>query len=128
MSFYENVRVELGLRVENNERLKSKELKEERKKGRRERCGEWKKITEGQIGSLSILGERRAPPTLVLSPQLPVPGPGGFGQLTRPPGETHTDRYTQQRERQTQRGRHQIQQQQKTPNTERVTKKQDRRG
>lgn len=51
---------------------------------------------KSQIGALSILGERRAcPPPLALSPQLPVPGPGGFGQLTRPPGEIHTDRYTQ---------------------------------
>lgn len=66
-----------------------------------------KKCKEPDWDPLSI-GERRAslPPGTV---QLPVPGPGGFGQLTRPPGETHTDRDTQpqsDKQRETQRGRY----------------------
>lgn len=58
-----------------------------------EKGGEWgRRSGKSQTGALSILGERRAhPPALALAPQLPVPGPGGFGQLTQPPGETHTD-------------------------------------
>ena len=71
---------------------------------RRRRSRE-KKTRQGPL----LPGARRAPPPTWGCPKLlPVPGPGGFGQLTQPPGEIHTDRYTQkhtvesQRESQTQ--------------------------
>lgn len=56
-----------------------------------------KEKRKSHVGALSGLAERREPlfPPWDHSRLLPVPGPGGFGQLTQPPGETHTDRHTQ---------------------------------
>lgn len=78
-------------------------LKRERREEKR-KVGNGEKVQRARLGPSQYWGEKSTsshPGTV----QLPVPCPGGFGQPTRPPGETHTDRDTQP-QRVTNRERH----------------------